>query len=63
MAKRTAIRLCDIKAAHQAEKIFGRQVWAITRGDSIIQFEPPLDSANDAEDRELVSLEALYGSG
>lgn len=64
MAARPGIRDCDIRAAVQAERVFGRPVRAITRGDVTIHFDDPgQKTANDSIDREIAELEARHGQG
>lgn len=64
MAARPGIRSCDIRAAQEAERMFGRPVRAITRGDVTIHFdEPGPKAANDDVAREIAELEARHGQG
>lgn len=61
MSARPSIRLCDIKAAREAEVIFGRRVHAIARDNVTIYFDAPFAMADVGDDRELATLEAKYG--
>lgn len=64
MAARPGIRDCDIRAALEAERLFGRPVRAITRDNVTIHFDDPTaKAANDSVDRELAELEARHGQG
>lgn len=64
MAARPGIRTCDIRAALEAERMLGRPVRKITRGDVTIHFDDDAPvAANDAIDRELAELEARHGQG
>lgn len=63
MSARPSIRLCDLKAAREAEVIFGRPVRAIARDNVTIYFEAPFAMADEGIDRELATLEARYGQG
>lgn len=64
MSARPAIRRCDLKAAREAEVMFGRPVRAIARDNVTIYFDgPPFLKPGDDIDRDLAVLETRYGQG
>ena len=63
MSARPSIRQCDLKAARNAEVIFGRRVHAIARDNVTFYFDAPFATADEGIDRELAALEARYGQG